>query len=182
MKKNIILSCALSLGLFGCATAELEYSNNYDDVIDFSKSMVVDLSAGADKLLSMQHNRTNDEGDYIEYKGKFFPRSGYYGVINSYMNFCDGIGGSYLDSKCISSEDSKQVLFVALVKATNEVTSIECASGDTLFGKSNCGLNRNLNAIQPAHENFDTRVWLTVYAPKGDYNASGYQNVIKSIE
>jgi hypothetical protein len=167
--------------MYGCAAPELKYDSSYSGVIDFSKQMIVDLSAGADKLLSRQHDRETDKGAYTEYRGKFFPRSGVQGVLTSYENYCKGIGGVYKLSQCVKENDPDALLFYAEVTYSFEITSIECTNGVTTFGKDNCGKNINLQTIKPVVENKDLRVWLKVYEPKSNTNHATFKNKILAL-
>lgn len=74
LKKKILISSLAIIALSACSSAkkEIAYSPNIHNATDFTKKMVVELSANLDKVLSKKNNREVQEGD-LKYSTHTFP-------------------------------------------------------------------------------------------------------------
>lgn len=144
MKKLSVLLITL---ISGCSSInELQYNNEYTNVIDYTKDMVTELSSGADKLLSHNHDNLIEHKTHKEFRTKFFPNSGIEGVITSYNNYCNGIKGNFVENEKNSYKEyecniKNKTKFLVKIQENKEITSYRC-SGDvgeySTFKLSSC--------------------------------------------
>jgi len=122
MKKRLISTRFLfvlftTISLSGCLSAtNVKPTEDHKDIVDFSISVVKDMSHKLGKLVAPLSNKLENHDTYVIFHATVFPvNGGISGILTSYNDFCNYSGGFYQHNACKLEQKTDKVLFWAKV-------------------------------------------------------------------